>query len=169
MRCHPERRAPRRPESKDLLFRWVACSDECRRSIPCFFRRSSKDRRKVTKKRQPQRSPAAVAENATTLPKARRREWRTRSSHNLGIHAHRVKASWADGSWCEWGCDRAGLRPGLRIWTRTGTWGRTWDTPQKTNLQNDAGDEIGLKSPHQTDDAQVFNRKLVQFRTRFPN
>jgi hypothetical protein len=67
-----------------------------------------------------------AADNATTLRRATRREWRTRSSRNPGIRVHRVKASWADGSWYGWGCGRAGLRPGLPIWTRTGIWGRPW-------------------------------------------
>ena len=110
-----------------------------------------------------------AADNATTLRRATRREWRTRSSRNPGIHEHRVRASWADGSWCGWGCGRAGLRPGSRIWTRTGTWGRPWIHLWDGNLQEKASVEIGLKSPHQTDNAQDFNRKLAQLRTRFPN
>jgi hypothetical protein len=42
------------------------------------------------------------------------------------------------------------------------------DIPQSANLQGEAGDEIGLKSPQQADYAQVFNRKLAQFCTRRP-
>jgi hypothetical protein len=46
--------------------------------------------------------------------------------------------------------------------------GQTMNTPQKANLQEEARDEIGLKSPHQADYAQVFNRELAQLRIRFP-
>src|ERR1035438_3684411 len=46
--------------------------------------------------------------------------------------------------------------------------GQTMDTPQSTKLQEETIEEIGLKSPHQADYAQVFNRKLAQLRIRFP-
>jgi hypothetical protein len=42
------------------------------------------------------------------------------------------------------------------------------DTPQGKKLQEETGDEIGLKSPHQADYAQVFNRKPAQLRICFP-
>jgi hypothetical protein len=43
------------------------------------------------------------------------------------------------------------------------------DTPQSANLQEEAKLEIGLKSLLYAIYAQVFNRKLAQFRTDFPN
>ena len=75
------------------------------------------------------------AYNAAIRRRARSAEWKTRSSRNPGKLEHRAMDSLADGSGCDGSCGRGESRPERRIWTATGTSGRSCVTSRKRHQE----------------------------------